>query len=344
MSDYYDGCQLLSQVDINGNKPEILLCTSNRSAGKTTWWNRYCVKKFKDNGEKFMILYRYGYEVDECADKFFTDIRNIFFPNDNMTAKKKAKGVYFELYLNNVPCGYATALNNADQIKKYSHLMSDVKRMIFDEFQSETNHYCPNEVSKLISIHTSIARGKGEQARFVPVIMISNPVSLINPYYVELGISYRLREDSRFLKGDGFVLEQGFNEHASQAQLGTGFNRAFAGNKYVAYSAQNVYLNDNTAFIESVEGASKYICTIKCDGKNYAVREYKDLGIIYCDTHADLYFPVKIAVTTDDHAVNYVMLRQNEMYVNAFRFYFDRGCFRFKDLKCKEAIMKMVSY
>ena len=72
-------------------------------------------------------------------------------------------------------------LNSADSIKKYSHIFSDVDRMMFDEFQSENNDYCPNEVQKFISVLTSVARGQGKQLRYVPVNMLSDPVSLLTP-------------------------------------------------------------------------------------------------------------------------------------------------------------------
>ena len=50
---FYDGTKLLSMTDLNGDKPEIYICTSNRSAGKTTWFNRYAVKKFvKEKNER----------------------------------------------------------------------------------------------------------------------------------------------------------------------------------------------------------------------------------------------------------------------------------------------------
>ncbi len=39
-SKYYDGKKLLSIKDLNGEKPEIFICTSNRSAGKTTYFER----------------------------------------------------------------------------------------------------------------------------------------------------------------------------------------------------------------------------------------------------------------------------------------------------------------
>lgn len=341
---FYDGTKLLSLTDINGKKPEIYICTSNRSAGKTTYFSRMFVNRFKKHGEKFALLYRFNYELDNCADKFFTDIRTLFFPNDEMTSEKFARGMYHVLYLNGEKCGYAIALNNADQIKKYSHFFSDVERLLFDEFQSETNHYCNDELTKFKSIHVSLARGNGEQSRYLPVYMVSNPVSLINPYYTELGISYRLNNNTRFLRGNGFVLEQGFNESASNAQRESAFNSAFADSKYSEYNIQGVYLNDSLAFIERPTGKSRYLCTLKYNGRSFGVRSFPDSGVIYCDNSPDETYPIKFALTTDDHNVNYVMIKQNQFLIDTFKYYFDNGCFRFKDLLCKEVIFAVISY
>ena len=344
MGNYYDGTKLLSLTDINGNRPEIYMCTTNRTGGKTTYFGRLVVNRFLDKREKFGLLYRYNYELDDCADKFFKDIGELFFNGYTMTSKKRAKGIYHELYLNGEPCGYAVSINSADQIKKNSHFFSDVKRLIFDEFQSESNTYCPNEIKKFISVHTSMARGQGEQNRYLPVYMLSNPVSIINPYYVELGISARLTDETRFLRGDGFVLEQGFVESAADAQKSSGFNKAFARNSYVAYSSESVYLNDNKAFVDRPQGVGRYMATLKYNGQTYGIREFAEAGVIYCDDRADETFPLKITVTTDDHELNYVMLKRNDLFLFNLRYYFERGCFRFKDLRCKEAVLKSLSY
>lgn len=344
MGNYYDGTKLLSLTDINGNHPEIYMCTTNRTGGKTTYFGRLVVNRFLDKREKFGLLYRYNYELDDCADKFFKDIGELFFNGYTMTSKKRAKGIYHELYLNGEPCGYAVSINSADQVKKNSHFFSDVKRLIFDEFQSESNTYCPNEIKKFISVHTSMARGQGEQNRYLPVYMLSNPVSLINPYYVELGISSRLTDETRFLRGDGFVLEQGFVESAADAQKSSGFNKAFARNSYVAYSSESVYLNDNKAFVDRPQGVGRYMATLKYNGQTYGIREFAEAGVIYCDDRADETFPLKITVTTDDHELNYVMLKRNDLFLFNLRYYFERGCFRFKDLRCKEAVLKSLSY
>ena len=350
-SQFYDGTKLLSMLDINGNKPEIYICTTNRTGGKTTYFGRLCVNRFIDSSEKFCLVYRYNYELDGVADKFFKDIGRLFFQGYNMSSERRANGIYHELFLEKKgnenykkSCGYAITLNSADQIKKYSHLFSDVVRMIFDEFQSETNHYCSDEIKKLISVHTSIARGNGKQIRYVPIYMLSNPVSIINPYYVELGISNRLRANTKFLKGDGYVLEQGFVESASKAQKESGFNRAFSKNKYIQYAAESVYLNDNKAFIEKPAGLSGYLCTLKYNGANFAIREFPECGLVYCDDRPDMSFSLKIAVTTDDHEINYVMLKKSEFFISTLRYYFERGCFRFKDLRCKEAVLSALSY
>lgn len=341
---YYDGTKLLSMKDINGKTPEIFMCTSNRTGGKTTYFGRLAVNKFLKYQKKFGLTYRFNYELDDICDKFYKDIGSLFFNGYEMTTKRKASGLFHELYLNDVSCGYAFTLNGADQIKKYSHLFSDVDIMLFDEFQSETNHYCPDEVKKFISLHTSVARGQGKQVRYVPVYMMSNPVSIINPYYVTMGISNRLKDDTKFLRGDGFVLEQGFNESASVAQKESGFNRAFAGNEYVAYSSEAVYLNDSKAFIDRPVGNSRYICTLRYHGVDYGVKEYSEQGIIYCDDKADRTFRTRITVTTEDHNINYVMLKRNDFFLSNLRVLFERGCFRFKDLRCKEAVLTALSY
>lgn len=353
MADYYDGTKALSMKDLDGNQPEIIMVTTNRSAGKTTYYDRYALRRFLKYGEKFCLIVRFDYELDGIAEQFFKDIGSLFFPNHTMKAVKKAKGVYVELYVgykgaDDVEqmdlCGYAVALNKADALKKKSHLLSDISRCIFDEFQSETNHYCSNEIAKFMSVHDSLARGHGEQAKFLPVIMISNPVSIINPYYTSMGISARLDDKTKFLRGHGYILEQGFNESASQAIKNSGFHKAFEGEKYDSYSTEAVYLNDSMAFIEKPEGKSRYLATLKYDDKEFAIREYDKLGILYVDDKPDVTYPLRIAVTTDDHNINYVMLRRNDMFISHMRYFFEKGCFRFKDLQCKDALMTAISY
>ena len=62
---YYDGTKLLSMLDINGKRPEIYMCTTNRTGGKTFYFSGMLVRRFKKTREKFMLIYRYKYELDD---------------------------------------------------------------------------------------------------------------------------------------------------------------------------------------------------------------------------------------------------------------------------------------
>lgn len=350
MADYYDGTKLLSLLDSSGNKPEIYMVTSNRTGGKTTFFSRMIFRRAITKGEKFMLIYRFKDELDDCADKFFKDVGALFFPQYYVYSKKRAKGVYHELFYKHlgsdesISCGYAVALNSADAVKKLSHFFSDTACMLFDEFQSETNHYCADEVSKLISVHTSVARGQGKQTRYVPVYMLSNPVTILNPYYVSMDISTRLNKNVKFLRGNGYVLEQGYNESAANAMKESGFMQAFSRAEYCDYAAEGTYLSDNNAFIEQISGRSRYLATIRYKSCDFALRQFDEAGVIYCDDKPDKTFPTKLAVTTDDHSINYVMLKSNMFFIGHMRYFFEKGCFRFKNLKCKDAVLKLLSY
>ena len=65
---------------------------------------------------------------------------------------------------------------------------------------------------------------------------------------------------------------------------------------------------------------------------------------MYCDDHPDNTFKIKISVTTDDHDINYVMLKKNDFILSNLRYLFEKGCFRFKDLRCKQAVLSALSY
>lgn len=341
---YYDGTKLLSLTDINGKRPDIYISTSNRSAGKTTFFSRYFVNRFIKHGELFGLFYRYNYELSDVSDKFFSEIKKLFFPAYTMTSKSRAKGIYHELYLNGDLCGYAISINSAEQIKKYSHLFAGIQRVLYDEFLSENNKYCPGEVIKFQSVMVSISRGNGEQVRRVPAYLLGNFTTLLNPYYIAMDISSRLTINTNYLRGPGWVLEQGFYEEVAQAQKQSGILQAFAGSKYTRYATEKVYLNDSDVFIERPEGKSRYIATIIIDGKNFALREYPDSGVIYCDNNIDQTFPKKLAFSASEMNVNYVMLKQNDFFLATMRNFFEYGCFRFKDLESKKAVFKMLSY
>lgn len=337
MNNFYDGTKLLSLQDINKKKPEIFIATSNRSAGKTTFFNKMVTKRFIREERKFMLLYRYKYELEDVGNKFFKDIKSLFFPNYNISYSLKAKGNYGELSLKGKPCGYAVALNSAEQIKKLSHFFSDTDSIIFDEFQSENNNYCDNEINKFRSIHMSVARGAGSQSRYVPVYMISNPISMINPYFSALKITSRLDDKTRFLRGKGWVLEQGYNNSASKALSDSAFNSAFE-DEFNKYAIQGMYL-DNRCLIMKPTGKSYYIATLNFKDKQLALRSFEDY--LYISQNVDKNNGNIINFSFDNMGTGGIMYTQKSYIKISIQNAFETGSLYFDNLESKTTILNI---
>lgn len=347
---YYDGSKLLNMRDLDGHKPRFFMVTSNRSAGKTTYFHRYLFNRFLKHGEKFAILYRYKDMLDDLDGKFFKDIGPLFFPDYLCKAVKKSHGDYIELYTckrgeeeNEEAwkcCGYGLALNTANKLKNFSHYFSDIKTMYFDEFQAEFSEYCPKELNKFFNIYATIARGHGEQFRYLPVIMSANTVSVINPYFSYFKITNRLQSNTKFLRGHDYVLECNFNESASNAMQEASFMK-YSDDKYLQYQSGGVYCLDNTAFLEKKTGMNRYVCTILLHGREYGVRLYDD-GILYINKQPDKTSPNRFSGDIESHNLS-TIITPSAVYKKQLIEYFNRGYLRFYDLETKTDIIEFLT-
>lgn len=311
---YYNGTKLMNMLDLQKMKPEIFISTSNRSAGKTTFFNGYAVHDFLENDNKFCILYRNKYEAESAADNFFKEIGKLFFPGLIMVQQSLMKNTAYRLLIGEpgdpedpeskfcgVCCGYVISLSAAEQIKRCSHLMSDTTKIIFDEFQSEKGTYLKNEIAALMSIHDSLARGNGEQARYLPLYLIGNLIDLYNPYYESLGITQRIDPTCNYMRGNGWVLEQGFNAAASEAHEQSAFHRAFSNESYTATSRAKEYLIKDSQFIDkSIPNRGWYVATIAFKNQRYGIRYIDEYNIYYISTKPDPSKTIAFAATEND--------------------------------------------
>ena len=340
---YYDGGKLLSMKDRCGQIPEIFLCESNRNAGKTTFFTRLLIKRFLKNGCKFVKLVRYRTNLVDSPDKLFGDVIPNFFRGHSYDGETAPDKLYTKLYLDNKHCGFVIPINAARAVKECWQIFSGTTAMFLDEYQSEDNVYVPNEVQKLFSIHTSLARGEKKQVRYLPLYACSNSITMLNPYYHALGIQ-NLPSETKFYRGDGFVLEHNFNEGAAAANASSGFSRAFKNLSYANHVKENIYLNDSVTFIEKPRGNGRYVCTFLCGGNNYAIYMYDENGYAYTCHNVDYSFPRRVSVYTSDMRPNYVMMHSEKNLIQLLRYFFQVGCFRFKDISCKNATMELLSY
>lgn len=348
--EFYNGYKLMSKLDINDRKPELYIAASNRSAGKTTFFNGMLLHNFLRSGKKFLLLYRRRYEITQAADGFFKDINKLFFPKLAMSQETGVKNVFDKLYVyENVDrpvkyhCGYAASISAAEQIKKFSHLLSDINIILFDEAFPENDNYIKNEINLFMSVHDSLARGNGEMSKYLPVIIVGNMISIINPYFDALGIIDRLQLNSNFMRGDGYVIEQNFNEISARKHSESAFHRAFAGAAYNAATQERKYINTSYDMIDSnVADNGRYILTIRYDNNYYSVR-YNEAGYFYYVANTpDPLFRYQHAATEKDISESAVF-DPSSYYRKVLKDRFRNNQLKFKNLKCKAAALHFIT-
>lgn len=339
---WYDGTRLLSMKDINGERPSWYLVDGNRSSGKTTFFERMLINNFFKHKDdeipyNFMIRVRYQYEVGAVAKQLNEAVCPLFFPDHQITGEGIADGLFYQLKLDGEVCGYAISLNAEEKLKKYGSYFRNVQDCYMDEFQSRKGDYLKNEVEAFYSTHLTIARGQGKHIRYVREIMASNGYSLINPYYHELGISARIQKNTKFLRGDGFVLERNFNEASAEQIKTDGISRALKNSKIVQHSADNVYLNDSDIFIENPPGRKYCLACLAWNGNLYGVKYCKDMDWFYIDSSPEVGAD-KYAVDRESMREGYRLLTAKAPILKTLKEYYEYGLLRFKGLKEKELL------
>ena len=341
-SRFYNPKRLLDMKDLDGEEPCIYIITSNRSAGKTTAFLKKALVDYHNNDQWFMLVYRYNYELSS-ANEIFRDVL-FLYPNlgTEMKAVPRARGLFYELTIDSEPCGFAVSLSNVDSLKKYSPLFSHVENIIMDEYQTESGKYLNHEVQKLESLLLTVSRGGGEQSRKVKVFLLGNFVTLLNPYFIRFGINKRVKKDTKFMRGKGWVAEFGFNVSASKAIKDNPIAKAFAGDKYIESSSENIYLHDSECFIEKVNGKMRYVCNIIYDNKMYGVREYYEKGIMHVSKKCDKSYPFTLAFKANDHSSNTIMLNHYSAMFKYLKDAFYSGAMRFQDAESKNAMLEIL--
>ena len=342
MGDFYNGNKLMSLLDLNYKKPEIFMCCGNRTAGKTFFFKRWVLRRFVAYREKFVIFVRFIDDMPNVVEGFFADIGPLAFYGHTMSQKPIMHGKSYELYYDNLPCGYVIALNDPERIRRNSALFSDAQRGFFDEFMSETGKYCHDEILKFNSIRVSIARGgsTGAHTRYFPVYMCSNNVTIFNPYFEYFGVTTRIQNNTHYLHGDGWVLEQTFNKTAAEALRQ---NFATISDDEMKYMAENHYLLDRNTFVDKIPGQKHCMCKIRYNGKTYTVWGLAKDDIWYVSSKLKSDTSNIITVSPYDHDTDSVLITKSHKIYKILKQGYNEGRIRFDSGTAKHAFLSALS-
>lgn len=335
---YYNGYKLLHKKDLDNLIPEIILCSGNRTAGKTFFWKRFLVRFCLYTHTRFLIIFRKRPQVKSGCMAFYEDIQECKdFEQEFKVDTSDIAGVT-SIYYGDTEIGLATYFNFADSLKEASNLFNSVSIIFKDEFQSMTGDYVDEELAKLRSIHKSVARKFGEKTRFVPTILCSNQISMVNPYYIGLGIHKRLQKETRFLRGIGWVLEICLNKEASRMAKESAFERAFGEDEYSLSDNQNVFL-DNMNFVQKMStGGMSLELVFYHKGQPYGM--WRDIRYYYVSHKFDPNCKHKYATDLKSHQNGTYLVTKGNEIIKYFKRYFDNGYFRFEDIACRVALIE----
>lgn len=338
MEKHYRLDNILKTKDLDGNMPDIFIITGSKGGGKSFAVKEYLINEFLNKSKKFICLVRKKDELNSYIPAFWADVKNKF-PNTDLYSISSGSGKFAEVFIKTeafeISCGYVIALSMVDKVKRISTFFNDADNIFLDEFQSETGDYCADEITKFFAINDAVGRGFEQLTRKLTYFLVSNMVSLLNPYFVALGIHKRWQSGIHFMRGHGWVMEVYRNKYVAEEKQQSGFYRAFSDASYFNYSIDNIFLLDNVQFIakQNLAGA-RYLMTIKHNGIFYGLWMLQN-GRYYISLKADRNFHRLFAISTKDHDENTCLTGVISAQVSMCRKQFNAGNFRFESQECK---------
>ena len=231
---YYDLTKLLSF-----NKM-LNMSIGARGLGKSYAAKRWAINGWLKNKKQFVYLRRYKTEFNNIKN-YFSDIKDRY-PEHEFSV---GKGCF---YIDGEVAGYYIGLSTSQNNKSNSY--PDVDKIIFDEFIIDKGrvNYLRGEVQVFLDIIETIARTRDD----VRVLMISNAISSINPYFMYFNIFPH--SGDVFIQKEQIIVEINKNTDFVNFKKQTRFGQLIQDTKYGAYAIDNEFLRDNDSFIEKMSG------------------------------------------------------------------------------------------
>lgn len=344
-SDFYSVRRFDGKTDLNGKDPYLRIICNNRTSGKTTSVGRECIDAVVNAGEEFFIVFRKKYEIANAHHALDSAIALWKKETGQLietTSKKMDGDIYATIFFDGKPAGYAIPMKSVDEIKKYSNQFCKTTIGFMDEFQLESGDYMKirdmTELEIMQSIISSVSRGLDNRARKIIFYLIGNNVSNVNPYYHGLGIYKRLKSDTKWMRGDGWILDCERNEQAAADLEKNELLKAFGSSKYLSFACGKNTLFDKDRFItKKIEGKSRYIATLLYEGKSYGIREFFTQGIVFVSEKTDSNCKNVYAVTPDDMGKNLMLYSRASNLFRVLNWAYTKGILFFDGIGARNA-------
>ena len=208
-----------------------------RGHGKTYDNTKRCIDLgLKDKRLSFVVLTRYKEDILFIKDGWWSIVEHLY-PDYKFFSQRRL------IYATNTKTketfviGEFLALSEYMRVKKTPRPY--VKLIFFDEFLNEENDYLADEISKFMSVCDSVIRNRDD----VRVILVSNTITLINPYFAYFGIN---KLTGRFTKGlHSSVVEFTDSEEFLKYRKTTKFGETIVNTTYGDFALNGAFMLDD---------------------------------------------------------------------------------------------------
>lgn len=318
---YYDINKLLSHNKL------LNISIGARGLGKSYAAKRLAINNFLKHKKQFIYVRRYKNEFDNIKN-YFSDIEDRY-PDHQFDV---GSGCF---YIDGEVAGYYIALSTSQKQKSSS--FPEVSLIIFDEFIVDKGRvsYIKGEVEVFLDLIETVARTRDD----VRVVMISNAISSINPYFLYFNI-YPHSGD-KFISKDQVIVEINKNLDFVNFKKQTKFGQLIADSKYGKYSIENEFLRDDNSFIEKMSGKSICWYGIKYEEAVYSIWYNQPSGFVFVTKKAlpnsnyDIY-----SILTEDHRPNMLLISKSNQIFKKLKEAYSYGQVRFDSLQAKTTFLE----
>ena len=276
----------------------------------------------------------------EEIDKFFDDIR-FKFPDN----KLEVHGNTF--YCDGEICGFAYALVQSQDIKSNPFPLVDT--IIFDEFIRRKEGrlgYLNNEVFTFLEICHSVFRDRFDTKAF----LLSNSLSVINPYFLEFGIeptgdkTYFKPKNRKYEKY--VIAEVTRDEYKREFEELSPFEQmASQHDEYGAMATNNQFIEDTNVFIGKRPKKTTYVFRYIYEGSNFGVWADGVNGLLYVSDKFDPQHKAVYAMSQRDQTENIPLITswRSNYHMSKLVTAYKKGVIRFESQAIKTKTLELLA-
>ena len=297
--------------------------------------NRLIDTGIREKKLSFVVLVRYIEDIMFIKNSWWSIVEHLY-PNYEfysvrrlIYARDKTKNETFVI-------GEYVALSEYMRVKKTPRPY--VKFILFDEFLNEENDYLQDEIDKFMSVCDSIIRNRND----VRVLMVSNTITLINPYFSYFGIN---KLNGRFTKGlHSSIVEFTDSEEFKKYRMKTKFGESIAETRYGNFALSGAFmLDDMTNVIEKPPYKTKhYLFNIVLNENNIEVNLVN--GLLFFSKSND--YTRRSYTPYVENAKTYcsTYVEKTFRYFKMIQVYFMKNKVMYQSLVIKNAIIEFMQY